>query len=144
MAEQTERKMQYGEIEIGGIDGRAAFAWTETWEDNGLRALTFRTVIPYDTITYIVEFHTTDPRFKNRPDSIRGIVSTFAIGRTEWNTPLLALGLGVSLLVLGAVASRVRSGPYPNSRHIKLITLPVEADEVDSEEACVPEVECSD
>lgn len=26
------------------------------WEDNGLHELTFRTVIPYDTITYVVDF----------------------------------------------------------------------------------------
>ena len=150
MAVRGEQKLQYGELEFVVIDGRASMAWMEAWEDDGLHALTLRTVIPYDTVTYIVEFHAGDPMFKTRPESMRAIVSTFAIGRTEWSAPLLALGVGVSLLLFGAVGARVRAGPYPSSRNMTLITLPAEAEEpvgspsdrreeVDSDEASEPE-----
>ena len=132
MAVPTPRKMRYGEIEVGEIDGRTALAWMEVWEDNGLREVTFRSVIPYDSITYVVEFLTGDPIFKSRPDSMRAIVATFAIGETEWNMLLIALAVALSLLVFKGVGSRLTSSPYSSSENYSLPTFSVEEEERDS------------
>jgi hypothetical protein len=121
--------LRFDELEVAQIDGRTALAWMEAWEDNGLHEVTFRSVIPYDTITYVVEFMTSDPIFKSHPDSIRAVVASFAIGRTEWNMPLVAVGVVASLMLFRMAAPRLRSDPY--NKDITLFTLPVEDDDGD-------------
>ena len=126
MALPTDRKLRYGELEVGEIDERTAMAWMEVWEDNGLHEVTFRTVIPYDTITYVVEFLAGNPIFKSNPEDMREIVATFAIGETEWNMPIIALVIAFSLLVLTKVGSRVMSAPYSSAQNYNLPTFAVE------------------
>ena len=55
-------------------------------------------LVPYDTISYAVEFLTGDPSLKIRPDSLRTIVASFAIGKATWNVPLLAIMADMVLL----------------------------------------------
>jgi hypothetical protein len=99
-------------------------AWMEAWEDNGLREITFRTVIPYDTITYVVEFLAGNPLFKSNPDTMRAIVVTFGIGEIEWNMPLIAVGVLAGLLLLTRVGTRSKP-----SQNYTLFTLPVDEEE---------------
>ncbi len=131
MASRTERKMTYGVLEAAIVDERTTWAWMERWEDNGLHELTFRAVIPYDTITFVVDFATGDPIFKSRPDSMRTITASFAIGRNVWNVPALMMGMALALLVLANVWNRMRSNPYARHRDMTLITIPVEDDEAE-------------
>jgi len=101
----------------------------EVWEDNGLREVTFRTVIPYDTVTYVVEFLAGEPLYKSNPETIRAIVATFAIGQTEWNMPLITIGVVALLLVLKTAASRSKP-----SKNYTLFTLPEDEEEGGPEE----------
>ena len=60
--------MAYGDIETVSIDGRTGWAWMEVWRENGLHEVRYHVAVPYDTITYTVDFTTGDPKFKIRPD----------------------------------------------------------------------------
>ncbi len=120
----TDRPLRYGELEVGQIDGRTAMAWMEVWEDDGLHEITFRTVVPYDTMTYVVEFLAGNPLFKSNPDTIRAIVATFGIGEIEWNMPLIAVGVLAGLLLLTKVGTRSKP-----SQNYTLFTLPTEEEE---------------
>ncbi len=115
-----------GDIETVSIDGRTGWAWMEMWQDNGLQEVRYHVAVPYDTITFTVDFTTSDPKFKSRPDSIRTIVSSFAVGRTEWNRRALALSAVLGVLVLMAGWSKLQGGPYENMRHITLRNFSVE------------------
>lgn len=92
------------------IDGREAMGWVETIrsEARGLEMVAYRAVIPYDTVTYAVEFISGDPTFKNRPDSLRTIVASFAVGRVRYNIPLILMGAGVLLFLVAQARSRAR------------------------------------
>jgi len=134
----TARRMSYGDLEEGRVDGQTAWAWMEVWEDNGLHEVAYRSVIPYDTVTYVVDFITDDPKFKSRSDSIRAIVSTFAIGRIEWNVPLVAGALGFVGLLLGSGWKKMQRRPYEDMRSMTLMTIPVEESDDDPQEAPPP------
>jgi hypothetical protein len=131
MATPTDREMRYDNIEVATVDERTAWAWMEIWEDNGLQELTFRAVISYDTITYVVDFMSGDPTFKSRPDSMRAVTASFAIGRNVWNIPALSIGIALALLALAKVGARIRTKPYEQHRNMTLFTLPVEEEEAE-------------
>ncbi len=116
---------QFGELEAITVDGRTAWGWGEEWRlpNGGLRYVVFRTAIPYDTVTYTVEFVTGDPGLKIRPDSLRTIAASFAIGRTEWNLPLIAICAGALLLVVAQLRARARAR-VELARHITLVQVP--------------------
>ena len=125
MENPPDHPMAYGDIETVSIDGRTGWAWMEMWRENGLHEVRYHAAVPYDTITYTVDFTTGDPKFKIRPDSIRTIVSSFAVGRTEWKWRLLALSTVVGVLVLRAGWSKLQRR-YENVRHMTLAKIPVE------------------
>jgi hypothetical protein len=82
-----ERGM-FSEIERITIDGRPAWGWFETRHvpELGSDWVAYRTVVAYDTISYAIEFHSSDPAVRAAaPDTLRAVVATFAIGRTELN-----------------------------------------------------------
>ena len=83
----TPHKISYGDLEEGRVDGQTAWAWMEVWRDNGLHEVAYRSVIPYDSVTYVVDFVTDALKFMSRPDSMRAIVSTFAIGADRVERP---------------------------------------------------------
>ena len=101
--------LAYGDVEFLRIDGRNAWGWLETQgRDGNVSSLEFKAVIPYDTITYVVEFHSSEPRFMDA-DTLRAVVGAFAIGRRVWNVPLILLIVVVGGVLAAMVASRVRS-----------------------------------
>ncbi len=126
----TGRRAEFGEIEQIVIDGRAAWGWGENWrEDNGgLDFVAFRAAVPYDTISYAIDFLTGDPSLKSRPDSLRTVVASFAVGRTTWNVPLLAIGTGATLLLLSMLRKRARARAEA-TRRMTLIKMPAKEEE---------------
>jgi hypothetical protein len=125
MEAATGKRVEFGEIESLTIDGRTAYGWGETWrlENGGLQYVVFRAAVPYDTISYAVDFITGDPGMKIRPDSLRTIVASFAIGKTTWNVPLIMVVAGVLLLLANTARSR-RKARDARHRHIPLAKLP--------------------
>jgi len=120
-----DQLVEFGELEPLVVDGRTAWGWGEKWRlpDGDLRYVVFRTAIPYDTITYTVEFVTGDPGLKIRPDSLRTIAASFAIGKTEWNIPLTAICLVALLLLVGRMRNRARAR-VERARHVTLVQVP--------------------
>jgi hypothetical protein len=89
--------IDYGRVATVTIDGRAAFAWMETrYDENGaVRSLDYTAVIPYDTVSYAVEFNTSAAH-RLHPDSLTRVVHSWRRGETEvhWNVILVvAVGL---------------------------------------------------
>lgn len=99
----------YSDIEPLEIDGRSAWGWAERLHtaERGLDWVAYRAVVSYDTVSYAIEFYSGDNATKlAAPDTLRAIVSSFAVGRTEWNLPLIAMLAGLALL--GASVARTR------------------------------------
>lgn len=117
--------VEFGPIESLQVDGRTAWGWGETWRlgNGGLQYVVFRAAIPYDTITYAVDFLTGDPGLKSRPDSLRTVVASFAVGKTTWNVPLLLVLAGGFLLLVSMGRSRAKARAERH-RHIPLATIP--------------------
>jgi hypothetical protein len=139
MENPPDHPMDYGDIETVEIDGRTAWAWMEIWRDNGLHEVRYHATVPYDTVTYTIDFTTGDPTYKARPDSIRAIVASFAIGRIEWNWPLLTISIILTALLLNSVWSKIKRRPYDNMRHMTLVQLPVEDSEAQDGADAQPE-----
>ena len=124
MANPPDHPMAYGDIEVVEVDGRTGWAWMEMWRDNGLHEVRYHAAIPYDTITFtVVDMWTGDPTFKMRPDSIRAIVASFAVGRTKWSarqgfpTWRARSRIGAAYCSLQARIAIVRVIPSP--RHLR-------------------------
>jgi hypothetical protein len=103
---------RFGGIEVLTIDGRQAWGWSESVESaqRGLVEVSYRAVIPYDTITYTVEFTSGEPSFKiAAPDTLRATVASFAVGKTTWNFPQIAMGIGALLLLSSFWRARGRN-----------------------------------
>jgi hypothetical protein len=125
IAMATGSLAEFGELETVEVDGRTAWGWTESWrlENGGLAYVVFRAAVPYDTITYAIDFLTGDPGLKIRPDSLRTIVASFAVGETTANLPLLAVLAAVSLILLHTLRARQRARAEA-TRTMTLITMP--------------------
>jgi hypothetical protein len=120
-----EERVEFGALEEIVVDGRPAWGWGEVWRlpNDGVRYAVFRAAVPYDTVTYAVDFRTGDPIVKFRPDSLRTVVASFAIGKTEWNYPLIAILAGVVLLVGARLRARARAR-VERLRQITLVQVP--------------------
>ncbi len=85
--------IDYGRVATVMIDGRSAFAWMETRydENSAVRSLEDTAVIPYDTVTYSVEFNTSVAH-RLHPDSLTRVVHSWGRGETEvfWGAILIA------------------------------------------------------
>ena len=116
---------EFGEIEEIVVDGRVAGGWGENWrlDNGGLEWVVFRAAVPYDTISYAVEFVTGEPGLKNRPDSLRTVVASFAVGKTTVNLPLLAILVRALLLVLNMTRSRAKRQTEA-TRRMTLVKMP--------------------
>jgi hypothetical protein len=128
--------IEFGEIEELTVDERTAWGWTEWWRlaNGGLDYVVYRAVIPYDTVSYTVEFLTGDPALKIRPDSLRTIVASFGIGKTTWNVPLIAIMAGVLLLFVNTMRTRI-AAKAARARGITLVHIPTKEEKKKAEEA---------
>ncbi|MFQ5535962.1 MAG: hypothetical protein ACE5GJ_00800 [Gemmatimonadota bacterium] len=119
-----------GPVEELTVDGRTAYGWSEKIRSpsKGLEWVAYRAVIPYDTVSYAVEFISGEPGLKNRPDSLRTIVASFAVGKTTYNMPLILIAAGVLLLLLNYLRGRARARA---TRHasINLVQIPKKEEE---------------
>jgi hypothetical protein len=125
MAATAGQRVTYGELESLQVDGRTAWGWGETWtlENGGLQYVVFRAAVPYDTITYSISFLTGEPGLKSRPDSLRTIVASFAVGRTTLNWPVILIASGVVLFLLSFWRRRAKARAERHSR-VPLAKLP--------------------
>jgi len=100
----------FGAVEDVTVDGREAFGWSEMLHSpaEGIESVSYRMVVPYDTVTFTVEFISGDPSFKSRPDSLETVVASFAVGRVRPNLPLLLLGVGVLILLVARARTRTQ------------------------------------
>jgi hypothetical protein len=132
MAAAAGRRVQFGEVESLQVDGRTAWGWEEKWllENGGLQYVVFRAAIPYDTITYAVDFIAGEPGLKSRPDSLRTIVASFAVGETRLNWPVILIVSGV-VLFLGNLVHRRRKERAARHRSIPLATIPKKQKDAD-------------
>lgn len=99
----------FGGLEPLDIDGREAWGWEERIETptRGIPWVAYRAMVPYDTVTYAIEFSTEDPTYKSTaPASTRAMVSTFAVGETVYNWPLIILGAGLLLFAVHMLRQR--------------------------------------
>ena len=98
-------------IEAITVDGRSGWGWYQRVqsERRGLVQVTYRAVVPYDTFTYAIEFVSGEPTLKgSAPDTLRAIVSSFAVGRTTLDIPKIAIGAGALLLLVAFLRGRAR------------------------------------
>lgn len=125
MAATEGQRVTYGELESLQVDGRTAWGWGETWrlENGGLQYVVFRAAVPYDTITYAISFITGEPGLKSRPDSLRTIVASFAVGETRVNWPVALIIAGVVLFVFGLGRRRAKERAARH-RQVPLAKIP--------------------
>jgi len=108
----TDPDTRFGEVEPLQVDGRTAWGWAERVESptRGLESVTYRAVVPYDTISYAIEFYSGEPAIKRAaPDTLKAIIAQFAIGRTTYNLPLIAVMIGLALFGVSFVQSQRRA-----------------------------------
>lgn len=125
MAAAEGKRVQFGEVESLQVDGRTAWGWGETWllDNGGLQYVVFRAAVPYDTITYALDFITGEPGLKSRPDSLRTIVASFAVGKTTWNWPVILIVAGVVLLLVHTIRKRAQERAERH-RSVPLAAIP--------------------
>ena len=98
--------IDYDQVARVTIDGRAAFVWMETrYDEHGaVRSLDYKAVVPYDTVTYAVEF-STSATHRLHPDSLTSVVHSWGIAETEiyWNAifGVCAVLAGILLYLMG-------------------------------------------
>ena len=106
------------------IDGRDAWGWAERLQTRelGLSWIRYRAMVPYDTISYAIDFHGGEPELKGRPDTLRVIVASFAIGQTTRDLPLLAILGGMTLFLVAALQrrSQARATRLQGIRFVKI------------------------
>jgi hypothetical protein len=133
---------EYGGLELLRIDDQTAWGWLETsTRSNGaLRGVDYTAVIPYDSVTYVVEF-STDEEELLLPDSLRAIVRTFAVGRTEIDAGGMALAGVAALVLLLVIGGRLKAkadmsvGPQSRASQMRLAKIPAREEAETSQEA---------
>jgi len=130
-AAEADPDAVYGGLERLTIDGREAWGWYRTIQSvrRGLEEVTYTAVVPYDTISYALVFTSSEPTLKRAsPDTLRAIVTSFAIGRTTFNVPLIAVVLG-AMLLSAAILRTKRRERADRLRSINLVTIKKDEDE---------------
>lgn len=135
IAAETDPDAVYRNVEAITVDGRDAWGWYRTVESprRGLEQVTYTAVVPYDTVTYALQFTSSEPSLKRAaPDTLRAVLSSFGIGRTTYNVPLIAVVFGGLLLFVSVVRAK-RKERADRFRSINLVTVkkddPDEGDE---------------
>lgn len=97
--------VDYGLVEPVMVGGRPALAWLETRYDehHAVRSLKYSAVIPYDSVSYAVEFNTSAAG-RLQPDSLIRVVLSFGSGTTTvlWGPikVMAAVLVGMALLLV--------------------------------------------
>ena len=123
----------HGNIEALTIDGRESWGWYREVGSarRGLDHVTYYAVVPYDTVSYALMFGSGEPTLKQAaPDTLRAVVSSFAIGRTTYNLPLIAIVFGAMLLVASVLRSRSRERDA-RLRSINLVKIKKDDEDAD-------------
>lgn len=124
-ATATDPDAVFDDIEAIRIDGRDAWGWYERIESprRGLVQVAYRAVVPYDSVSYAIEFSSGEPSLKRAaPDTLRAVISTFGIGRTTYNIPLIVIVFGTFLLFVSILRARSRERA-DRLRGINLVTI---------------------
>lgn len=125
-AAATDPDVRFGEVEPLRVDGREAWGWEERVETptRGLVWVAYRAIVPYDSVTYAIEFFSGEPAIKRAaPDTLKAVISTFGIGETTYNLPLIAVLVGLALFVVSFVRSKAQARAA-RLRGIQLVKLP--------------------
>jgi len=116
LAKRYPAGTEYGALETLTIDGRAAWGWLETSTyQNRISSYEFKAIVPYDEITYSVEFDSNQPG-RMGPDYLREVVGTFKVNRKGRFNPVQIIVLA-GILVAGWFAwkhlerARFQRGP---------------------------------
>lgn len=136
----TDAGATFGEVEPFTVDGRDGWGWAERVEDprRGLVSVAYRAFVPYDSMTYVIDFSSGNPRYKRAaPDTLKAIIATFAVGRTTFNLPLIAIGGGLVLFGLAVVRSK-RQERAARLRSINLVKIPKKEASPEPEAAAPP------
>lgn len=121
-----DRDTRFGEVEPIAVDGRSGWGWHERVETptRGLVWVAYRALVPYDSVTYAIEFASGNPTFKRTaPDTLKAVIATFGIGRTTYNVPLIALVAGAALFALALWRSKAEARAK-RLRSINLVKVP--------------------
>ncbi|MDX1492570.1 MAG: hypothetical protein R3253_00745 [Longimicrobiales bacterium] len=133
----------YGDPEALTIDGRDAWGWYRRVESSrrGLAEVTYTAVIPYDSVSYALVFTSGEPSLKRAaPDTLRTVLSSFGIGRTTYNLPLIAIVLGAGLLLFSVLRARSKERA-DRLRSINLVTVKRDEESPELEPVQPPPVE---
>jgi hypothetical protein len=121
-----DAETSFGDVEPIRVDGRDGWGWHERVETptRGLVWVAYRALIPYDSITYAIEFSSGSPKYKvGAPEALKTVISTFGIGRTTYNVPLIALLVGGLLFVIAFLRSKAQARAQ-RLRSINLVKIP--------------------
>jgi hypothetical protein len=136
-AHAPDPQITFGPIEPLTIDGREGYGWEEriASQARGVPWVAYRAMVPYDDITYTIEFSTENPTYKSgAPETLKAVVGTFGVGETVYNWPLIALAAG--LLLFGVQISRQRARRKAEQlRSINLVKVRKPEDEAEGEGA---------
>lgn len=124
-AAEMDPDATYGEPEALTIDGQDAWGWYRRVESprRGLEEVTYTAVVPYDSVTYALHFTSGEPSLKRAaPDTLRAVLSSFGIGRTTYNVPLIAIVVGAGLLLVSVLRARSKERS-DRLRSINLVTI---------------------
>ena len=122
----VDRDTRFGEVEPIAVDGRSGWGWHERVETptRGLVWVAYRALLPYDSVTYAIEFASGNPTFKRTaPDTLKAVIATFGIGRTTYNVPLIAVVAGAALFALALWRSKA-AARAKRLRSINLVKVP--------------------
>ncbi|MDH3270611.1 MAG: hypothetical protein OEN56_04720 [Gemmatimonadota bacterium] len=125
MAAASDPDEIFADIEALTIDGREAWGWYQRVESprRGLVEVTYTAVVPYDEVSYALQFTSGEPVWKRgAPAAIRDVIGSFAIGRTKYNIPLIVVALGGLLFVGTTLRSRSKAR-RDRLRSINLVTI---------------------
>lgn len=115
----------FGGIEAIRIDDRNAWGWYHRVESEhrGLVDVSYTALVPYDSVSYAIRFTSGEPNWKRHaPDTLRAVVSTFGIGRTTYNMPLIAIVFGGLLVVVAMIRAR-RKDNADRLRSMNLVSI---------------------
>jgi hypothetical protein len=135
-----DRDTRFGEVEPITVDGRSGWGWHERVETptRGLVWVAYRALVPYDSVTYAIEFSSGNPTFKRTaPDTLKAVIATFGIGRTTYNVPLIALIAGAALFALALWRSKAEARAK-RLRSIILAKVPKKAAPTEPATAAAP------
>lgn len=121
----------FEDLEAIRIDDRDGWGWYERIESDrrGREEVAYTAVVPYDSVSYAIEFVSGEPSLKRTaPDTLREVIGTFGIGRTTYNIPLIAIALGVMLLLVSILRARSRERA-DRLRSINLVTIKKDQEE---------------